>query len=628
MDKFFTDFFFSPATQVVSLTGQAGNLRKALLGLALVVASMRVVAQESNFYESFDSTPMGEVPEGWKWYSLGGGAGHNWVRSSYGLFGALLMTSGAEYAIPGEIDEDWLVTPQITPGAGDHLIFDAGQEYVWNDYGSTYHVLISTGTTNRNDFTDVLAEWTETEFPGYPYEDRIFLDLSAYEGVPIYIAFIHKNPVTGEIPDPDFPQPRTENWYLDNVWVKPLQPVDYSAGEIFGSFSNVLRLAQSRTTVIVSVIVRTAGDIGTADITSLTFTSAGTSPSVRIKEATLYTTHDVPFISTGDDDGTVDAEVFGTLTDPGHEFTFEGNQTLVHGDTYFWLMYTVEADEADLVYPYPEADATFEKVVVNGVERQTTVPSTSGSHAVVPNTPINDNYANAIELPASATVIRSGSYNFKAGYETSFEKLAYCATPNGTTAMDGSNSVWWHFKAPSNGMINIDLSTCNFNTLLLIQDGNFDQLACNKDIDEEAHIFQSKITAFEVEAEKDYYIRVTGEGNQPGDPNAANGVVHMDFSFTTPVGVEQFPHQLSKLYPNPAANIVYTDLVIERPGEVMLEVVDLLGRPALTSNMGVLQPGTYEQVPLEIASLISGTYMVRVRGGTKNNSQKLVVLKK
>jgi hypothetical protein len=629
MDKFFTAFFIRSTKQIACFAGGRKHFLTVLLGLFLLHSSLNADAQESTFYESFDNTPMGEIPEGWKWYSLNGGSGNNWVRSTYGFFGPKVMTSGAEYAIPGEIEEDWLVTPQIIPGAGDHLIFDAGQEYVWDDYGSTFHILISTATSNRADFTETLAVWTEPEFPGYLYYDRLSVDLSAYEGVPIYIAFVHKNPVTGEGADPDLPPPPTENWYLDNVWVRPLLEMDYSGGEIFGSYTNVIRVAQSKTSVIVSVIVRAAGDAGSADITSLTFTTAGSSPDVHIKEATLYTTYGDSFIATDDEAGTVFADVFGTVSDPGHQFTIEGNQLLQRGDTYFWLMYTLEAEESALAYPYPEVDATFEKVVVNGVEHQTTVPTTQGSHAVVPHTPVNDNYAAAIELPASPTGVRSGSYNYRATFEVDFEKLAYCAEPVYGSAKDGSNSVWWHFKAPSNGMINVDLSTCNFNTLLVIQDANFDQLACNKDIDESAHVFQSKITGFEVEAEKDYYIRVSGEGLGPGDPNAASGVVHMDFSFTTPVGVEEkFPYTLSALYPNPAEAVVYTDLNLQKPGEVVLEVVDMLGQPVLTQSKGFMAAGTYEHLPLDVGTLVPGTYIVRLRGSAEANAQKLIVLKK
>jgi hypothetical protein len=585
------------------------------------------IAQERTFYESFDDTPEGDVPTGWITYSLGGGSTSNWVRGRYGFFGPRLMTSGVEYALPGQIDEDWLVTPQITPGENQYLIFDSGQEFVWDDYGSTFEIRVSTTNTNRASFAP-LASWTEPEFLTYPYEEQLFVDLSAYGGQPIYLAFVHKNPVTGEGSEEP---PPTENWYLDNVEVRQLKPMDYTGAEIQGSYRGVIRLAQSKTTVVIGFIVRASGDSGDAVITSMKLTTNGTSPLVHIKKATVYTTYGDSFISTDDNEGTVFADVYGAIDNPDDEYVIEGNQILERGDTYFWLMYEVEADEADLVYPYPQADATFETVTVNGVEHATDVPTTEGSHAVVPNSPPNDQYANAIEITPGVSTERYGSYNFKATFEPNaeYEKLAYCATPIYGSAMDGSNSVWWHFRAPSDGFITVDLSLCDFNTLLLIQDENHDQLACNKDIDQEAFVFQSKITNFEVRSGKDYYIRVTGEGDYPGDVNAASGVVHMDFTFNVPLGVEDgIDQQLLSIYPNPGSDVVYADIVLKKPSNVDIEMIDIMGRIIHVDNLGTLSSGVHRRLPMEISNLPAGTFLLRIRGTRTAEMKKLIVLKK
>jgi hypothetical protein len=406
--------------------------------------------------------------------------------------------------------------------------------------------------------------------------------------------------------------------------------MDYTGAEIQGSYKSVIRLVQSKTTVIIGFIVRASGDGGDAVITSMKLTTGGTSSLVHIKKATVYTTYGDSFISTSEDEGTVNADVFGAIDNPEEEFIIEGDQILERGDTYFWLMYEVEADEADLVYPYPQADATFETVTVNGVEHETDVPSTEGSHSVVPNTAPNDAYANAIEITPGIAIQRYGSYNYKATFEpnTDYEKLAYCATPIYGSAMDGSNSVWWHFKAPSDGFITVDLSTCDFNTLLLIQDENHDQLACNKDIDQEAFVFQSKITNFEVRSGKDYYIRVTGEGQYPGDVNAASGVVHMDFSFSVPLAVEEgADRQLLSLYPNPAKESVSVNISLKRPSNVTLELVDLIGRIVHTDNLGLLPTGMHNGLPVDISNLPAGTYLVRMHGTRTADTKKFIVLK-
>lgn len=581
-------------------------------------------AQVPTFDESFDDVPLGEVPDGWNWYSLGGSSGNNWIRSTYGMFGPELMISGTELAMPGQTDVDWLVTPRFTPTDGDYLIFDAGQEMVWDDFGSTFSVLVSTATSNRADFT-TLRSWAEPEFPGYIYEDRVMIDLSAYKGIPIHIAFVHENPVTaGEGEEP----PPTEMFYLDNVEVRPLKGLDYSAGEIYSESYSVIRIAQSKTSLILGLVVRASGDYGTAGITSLSFTTSDTSPLIKIQEATLYSTYGESFISTSEDEGIVYADIYGSISNPGSEFTIEGDQPLRAGDNYFWLMFTLDANEEDLTYPYPKVNATFEKVVVNNTERESTVSTLPAFHSVVPPIPSNDNYANAFEIEPSLETKRYGSYNHRATFEIDFEKMAYCATPNGVAAMDGGNSVWWHFRPPGDGFITVDLSTCNFNTLLLILDVNHDQLACNKDIDEDSHVFQSKITNLDVKAGHDYYIRVAGEGLAPGDPNAANGVIHMDFTFLTPLSAgEEIIWEISSLYPNPTDGVLFADVMVEKPGEVVVEAFDLMGRKVHTWYPGFMRAGLNNHIPLDISSLNPGTFVVRINGESKSAAMKLIIVK-
>ena len=79
----------------------------------------------TTFFEDFESTPVGELPEGWTYYEEGGTLpdAHWFVFND---FGRKIAYSGAEPG-NGEPDEDWLITPQITPAPGDILFFDATQ---------------------------------------------------------------------------------------------------------------------------------------------------------------------------------------------------------------------------------------------------------------------------------------------------------------------------------------------------------------------------------------------------------------------------------------------------------------------------------------------------------------------
>ncbi len=76
------------------------------------------------------------------------------------------------------------------------------------------------------------------------------------------------------------------------------------------------------------------------------------------------------------------------------------------------------------------------------------------------------------------------------------------------------------------------------------------------------------------------------------------------------------PHQvtLESVYPNPLhgsqARVVIS---LNEPGPVVISVVDLLGRPVASRDMGILQTGQHE-LPFELnAGTAAGTYIVRVQ---------------
>jgi hypothetical protein len=94
------------------------------------------------------------------------------------------------------------VTPQFTPSSsGSILTFMQRQAYS-PDYGTTYTVRVSSASqTSHGDFTIVDTQ-SEADF-GMSYASHT-VDLSAYNGTPIYVAFVHANN------DGD-------NWYIDDV---------------------------------------------------------------------------------------------------------------------------------------------------------------------------------------------------------------------------------------------------------------------------------------------------------------------------------------------------------------------------------------------------------------------------
>ncbi|MDB4534799.1 choice-of-anchor J domain-containing protein, partial [Vicingaceae bacterium] len=129
----------------------------------------------------------------------------------------------------GGLAQDWLVTPQFIPTSTTNLLtFMQRQSYTTN-YGSVYKVFISTGSqTTHADFTLVDTQ-VETDFTYYYTIKEI--DLTAYQGVPIYVAFVLE-------------QDDGDNWLIDDVALTAsascLAPDNLSASNFGLNFATVL----------------------------------------------------------------------------------------------------------------------------------------------------------------------------------------------------------------------------------------------------------------------------------------------------------------------------------------------------------------------------------------------------
>lgn len=94
------------------------------------------------------------------------------------------------------------MTPQFTPSAATNILIFSQRQTFTSDYGSVYTIRVSTASqTTHADFATIDTQ-AETDF-GIVYSSYN-VDLSAYNGTPIYVAFVMAND------DGD-------NWYIDNV---------------------------------------------------------------------------------------------------------------------------------------------------------------------------------------------------------------------------------------------------------------------------------------------------------------------------------------------------------------------------------------------------------------------------
>ncbi len=134
------------------------------------------------------------IPSGWTVID-NDGDGHEWyvLNNSQSQSGGFNVHSGdghitsASYASVALTPDNWLITPAINLVANATLSFwVAGQD---PSYASEFYgVLLSTTGTTVNDFNIELMTGTST-----PNMTQQVIDLSAYTGQTVYIAFRHYN---------------------------------------------------------------------------------------------------------------------------------------------------------------------------------------------------------------------------------------------------------------------------------------------------------------------------------------------------------------------------------------------------------------------------------------------------
>ena len=130
----------------------------------------------------------------------GEGDGYDWTTSTSAASGS--QAAYVRYESVANEAEDWLVTPQFTPTAAANILTFQQRQAFGSPYGSVYTIRVSTASqTTHADFTIVDTQ-AEADFSTVYSAHNV--DLSAYNDVPIYVAFVMTNN------DGD-------NWYIDDV---------------------------------------------------------------------------------------------------------------------------------------------------------------------------------------------------------------------------------------------------------------------------------------------------------------------------------------------------------------------------------------------------------------------------
>ncbi|GAB4500570.1 MAG: hypothetical protein Fur0035_01100 [Anaerolineales bacterium] len=161
-------------------------------------------------------------PAGWSQYQAAATTG--FTQGTAGTIGSHGSAhGGASYAWHNDdsgVQDSWLVTPQITVPAGTNT-FNFWQRGYWSTYYTSHAVAITTDASpdpGVSTYTQIYSGNVAAE----NVWEQISLDLSAYAGQNVYLAFHYQG---------DF----SDEWYLDDVQVQaPCHPVA-TAGLIVGS---------------------------------------------------------------------------------------------------------------------------------------------------------------------------------------------------------------------------------------------------------------------------------------------------------------------------------------------------------------------------------------------------------
>ncbi len=251
-------------------------------------------------------------------------------------------------------------------------------------------------------------------------------------------------------------------------------------------------------------------------------------------------------------------------------------------------------------------DLTFESVTVFMNFNQTDEASQTyywDNLVQSPVSPENDLCDNAIELECGTTVTG----------DTTLATLEGAPEEVCDTALNTAPGVWYTLTFPAGSDYNVSVDTFEslFDTKLGVFTGACDALVCvggNDDAVNDAgeNVLQSKLEFVALGGET-YSVYVTGFGTNVGLFNLTTSCETLGLDDNT---IEGFT-----FYPNPSSDVINLNATenIER-----VTIYNMLGQKVLDQNINA----TSSQ--LDVANLVTGTYLMEVYAGGKTASHKVI----
>ena len=177
-------------------------MNKCYISFVLLLISASLIAQ---FPEDFESGTF--PPQDWILLDNGVDIDNVWQPVTFN-FNSPTTSAYMDWApYGGGVAEDWLVTSQFTPQP-DESTLSYYEYHSFTTFISNYSIRVSSASQDNQADFEIVEAYSTTDFGPTNLWLQHFVDLSAYEGIPIYIAFVMANE------DGD-------DWYIDDVDIGP-----------------------------------------------------------------------------------------------------------------------------------------------------------------------------------------------------------------------------------------------------------------------------------------------------------------------------------------------------------------------------------------------------------------------